>query len=61
MSEVQTRTKCHWVTLLIVTLMVSGLVNVITISLLGTWKCPQESIQAQEVHILYNHISHCKK
>ena len=34
MSEGQTRTKCHWVTIQIVTLMVSGLVNVITISIL---------------------------
>ena len=56
MSEVQTRTKCHWVTILIVTLMVSGLVNVITISLLGTWKCSQESIQAQEVHDVHRNV-----
>ena len=56
MSEVQTRTKCEWVTILIVTLLVSGLVNVITISLLGTWKCPQESIQAQEVHDVHRNV-----
>ena len=56
MPEVQTGKKCHCVTLLIVSLMVSGLVNVITIALLGTWKCPQESIQAQEMHNVHRNV-----
>ena len=56
MSEVQPRTKCHGVTILIVTLMVSGLVNIITISLLCTWECPQEPIQAQEVHDVHRNV-----
>ena len=56
MSEVQTTRKCHWVTILIVTLMVSGLVNIITISLLGTWECPKDAIQAQEVHDVHRNV-----
>ena len=50
MSEAQHRPRCHGVTIPIVTLMVSGLVNIITITLLCTWECPQEPVRAQEVH-----------
>ena len=56
MSEVRSTWKCHWVLILIVTLMVSGLVNIITISLLGTWECPKNAIQAQEVHDVHRNV-----
>ena len=56
MSEVRSTWKCHWVLILIVTLMVSGLVNIITISLLGAWECPKDAIQAQEVHDVHRNV-----
>ena len=36
--------------------MVSGLVNVTTIALRGTWKCPQDSIQAKEVQDVHRNV-----
>ena len=42
---------------LIATLLISGLVNIITIVMLGTWRCPESPIQAKDVHDVHTHSS----
>ena len=48
MTEQQTLPRCT--TVLIAMLMISGVVNITTISMLAACKCPEASIKAKDVH-----------
>ena len=48
MTEQQTIRRCT--TVLIAILLISGVVNIITSSMLAMWKCPKAPITAKDVH-----------